>query len=536
MPKSPKCVIIWALNEIGGILMKRKNKKRISLIAIILLLATVATSILMPTTEAQGEAPSSFVVYNASKLPNYIADIAPSQFSTSVGGYASCNDIHKKDPVGQTMTLVGEASPGITYIFANGFPNKSITGNSDYDSYITRVAVWWYLDETTGSNNLSDGFKNSAPDPYGLKPYIIDLVNGAKKTTSYPTPSLKLNNEDANMQLSADKKYYESNAISVTATSVSGNYTVSISGAPEGTVVVNASSGASQTSFATNESFKVRVPVSSVEEMTNTIKITASATGVVNKAYEYAPSSSEYQNMYQGLLYPSTTNLSATTEVTLTTSKVTITKIDANTGTTLAGATFELLDSEGKTITSWTSTTNAHVIRNLPNGTYTLKETSAPKGYKLKEESVKITITDKNRDIKVEMENEPISKLVNIIKIDKSTGNPLAGAQLIVKNEKGETIAEFTTTEEQYTITDLEDGTYTVEEVSAPSGYKKTDEVYTFTISDENPTAEIVVENYPEVVVPSTGSHISMLPTIFGAIILISGVGFVYYNGKKEQQ
>ena len=87
-----------------------------------------------------------------------------------------------------------------------------------------------------------------------------------------------------------------------------------------------------------------------------------------------------------------------------------------------------------------------------------------------------------------------------------------------------------------YTIYDDDDTLRLIKMIGAEKGYKKTDEVYTFTISDENPTAEIVVENYPEVVVPSTGSHISMLPTIFGAIILISGVGFVYYNGKKEQQ
>lgn len=515
--------------------MKRFTKKKNGMIALAIILTIICSAVFMPSTQAQGSAPSSFVISKMTKLPNYITDIAPSQFTTSNGGYAFCNDIFKKDPVGQTMTLVGEASPGITYIFANGFPNKKITGNDDYDSYITRAAIWWYLDETTGSKNLNAAFKQTGADPYGLRSHIINLVTNAKKVTSYATPTLSINNSDSTMQLTSDKKYYESKTIGVNGTNVSGNYTVSISGAPEGTIVTDASSGAVKTSFATNESFKLRVPVSNVDQMKTTIKITVTANGVVEKAYEYKAASSEYQNVYQGLLYPTTTSLTATTEVSISTSKVTIAKVDSKTGTTLAGANFVLLDSEGKEITNWVSTTNAHVIKNLPNGTYTLKETKAPNGYKIKTESTKITINDKNRDVTVKVENEAIDKLVNIIKIDKSTGHALAGAKLAVKNEKGETVAEFTTTEEQYTLTQLEDGTYTVEEVSAPNGYKKTDEVYKFTISDESPTAEVIVENYPEVAVPSTNSYSSMLPTLFGTIILISSVGFVYYNGKKEQ-
>lgn len=514
---------------------KKKNTKKFSLLAIVLLIATVFTSMATIVTEAEVTAPKSFVVTRAKKLPMLIADYAPSEFTTDFGGYVLCNNLHKKDPIGQTMTLVKEASPGITYLLANGYPNKSITGNSEYDSFITRSALWWYMDETTGSNNISDHFKTAA-DPYNLRSHIINLVNNAKKVTAYETSSFTLVNNHNTMSLTADKKYYESASISATSKNVTGNYTVSLSGAPSGTVTVNAASGVVQTSFAQNESFKVRIPVSSMKDTKANVKIKAVATGAINKAYEYQTSNpNEYQNLYSSTLYADTKTLTSETEVSLLTSKVTIMKVDSKTGKTLAGATLELLDKNGKKITSWVSTTKAHVVKNLPNGTYTLREVSSPTGYKKKVEDITIKINDQNRDVTIKVENEAITKLVSIVKIDKSTDKPLAGANLIVKNKKGEIIADFITTEDPYTITKLEDGTYTVEEVSAPNGYKKTDEVYTFEISDDMPTAQVVVENYPEVTVPNTHSGTSMISMMLGFMIIVSGIGIVRYNGKKQQ-
>ena len=121
------------------------------------------------------------------------------------------------------------------------------------------------------------------------------------------------------------------------------------------------------------------------------------------------------------------------------------------------------------------------------------------------------------------------------MKVDAKTGNPLKGATLVVKDSEGNVIEEFVTTEEPHTITDLKDGEYTVEEIAAPEGYKKSDDIYKFTISDETPTALVIFENNEIVEVPFTGSNQSLITTLFGSMLLISGVGFVYYNGKKQK-
>ena len=607
----------------------KDNLKKVGMLSLIIMMIGSFFSGLVLNVEATS-VPKSFTATSEKYLDGYIAGYHFGKKKNSAGGYVYCNNIHKGTPHGEKMTLIGEAPAGIAYILSNGYPNKNITGNSDYDYYITQAAVWWYLDDTTGSNNLSKSFKTTGRDPHGLRKYVTALVTAAKKVKSYSTASLTVNNASSAMTLSSDKNYYVSNSIGVTAKSVSGQYSVSLSGAPSGTRIVNASTLSDASSFATNEKFKVMVPVSSAQNLKTTITVNVKATGNVNKAYEYKSSDSSVQNVYGNALYPTTSNLSAKTTLNLATSKVSITKIDSKTkqglagakfvlydnsgkqittwtsttgahiiqnlpnGTytlketkapagykiskesttftisdtnrdvtvkventlyskvsiikidsktkvALAGAEFVLYDNSGKKITSWTSTGKAHVIKNLPNGTYTLKETKAPAGYKISKESTTFTISDTNRDVTVKVENTALTKLVNIVKIDKSTGQPLAGAHLIVKNEKGETIADFVSTEEPYVIKDLADGKYSVYEVEAPNGYKKSEATYYFTISDGNTVASVTVENEKDVPgevveVPNTGSNDTVIPLALGSTALLSGVGFVYYNEKKKKQ
>ena len=604
----------------------KDNLKKVGMLSLIIMMISSFFSGLVLNVEATS-VPKSFTAKSEKTLDGYIANYHFGKKINSKGGYVYCNDLHKGTPHGEKMTLVGEAPAGVAYILENGYPSKNITGNSDYDYYITQAAVWWYLDDTTGSSNLSNSFKTNGSDPKGLRKYIKNLVSEAKKVKDYSTPSLTVNSKSSTMKLSSDKKYYESNDISVTGKNLTGKYTVTLDGAPQGTQIVSSSASSEASSFANNESFKIRIPVEKAQSLKTSITVNVKSKATTYKAYEYKSSDTSVQNVYGKALYPTNTTLSGKTTLSLSTSKVSITKIDSKTKAGLAGAEFTLYDNSGKKITSWTSTTKAHVIQNLPNGTYTLKETKAPAGYKISKEETKFTISDSNRDITVKVENTAYSKvsiikidsktkvalagaeftlydnsgkkitswtstgkahviqnlangtytlketkapagykiskeetkftisdtnrditlkientaltkLVNIVKIDKSTGQPLAGAHLVVKNEQGEVIADFVSTEQPYTIKDLKDGKYSVYEVEAPSGYKKNEATYYFTISDGNTVASVTVENEKEgevVKVPNTGSNDSVIPGVIGSIALLSGVGFAYKHGKKQK-
>ena len=194
-----------------------------------------------------------------------------------------------------------------------------------------------------------------------------------------------------------------------------------------------------------------------------------------------------------------------------------------------------LKDSDGNEITSWTSTTQGHVIENLPNGTYTLEETKAPEGYELNKEAVTITVDDNDKDQRIEFYNEAKERVVNISKIDQSTGQLLAGAVIVVKDANGNEVERFTSTNEPHVITGLEDGTYTVEEEAAPAGYQKTDEVISFTMDADNTSHQITIENYPEVSVPNTNAASSIALVILGLGIIGGGIKFVQKNAKKSR-
>lgn len=66
--------------------------------------------------------------------------------------------------------------------------------------------------------------------------------------------------------------------------------------------------------------------------------------------------------------------------------KIDISKVDACGGQEVTGAELVLCDSNGNEIDSWTSSGKPHRIEHLSPGTYTLRETMAPRTYDLAEE------------------------------------------------------------------------------------------------------------------------------------------------------
>ena len=322
--------------------------------------------------------------------------------------------------------------------------------------------------------------------------------------------------------------YYVSSEITASSSNIS-TYTVTLSNAPSGTKVVS-TSGVEKTTFNAGEKFIIKVPGSKVTGTELDIKVTAKATGYVTKAYEYTPVNNTMQPV--ALIETETQNVSSTITLSIENSKVTIIKVDKSTNQPLAGAKLVVKDSAGNTITGWTSTTNGHVIRNLKPGTYTVTETSAPKGYKLNTTPVTFTITASNQNVTVKVYNEPKETVVNILKVDNETQKPLAGATLVVRKADGTEVVRFTSTTEPYVLTNLEDGTYTVEEIAAPAGYILSSEKKTFTIDDNHLSHQITFGNNPEVKVPDTASS-SLIFTLLGIVIISTGIGFVYKNGKK---
>ena len=163
------------------------------------------------------------------------------------------------------------------------------------------------------------------------------------------------------------------------------------------------------------------------------------------------------------------------------TNNIPISKQDITTGEEIEGAKLELLDSKGKVIESWTSTTKPHVINNLKAGTYTIREKAAPKGYLLAQD-IEFTI-DAEGNIKGSTIMQDDYTKVEISKKDIVTSEELPGATLQVIDSARNIIEEWTSTTEPHKINRLPVGEYTLVEKQAPDGYLLAEDIK-FTVKE----------------------------------------------------
>ena len=476
----------------------------------------------------------------ASQVQSYIAGVTFSYKVTTDGRPLYCLDIHKKTAQNVQAVLAKDSKSingGVVYILKNGYPNKSITGDKDKDYYITQTALWWYLDLTTGSINLGEQFKETGSDAFGLRQTIRNLAyegyNHRNDAIGITDTKLTLTTGSTSMTLKDG--YYVSEDIKATTQNIS-SYAVTLSNAPSGTKIVSSNGVESVYSkgflMNPNDTFKIKVPLAGVTTTDLAIKVSATANGIDQyMAYEYRPVDTKMQNV--ALLEKTSKNVSSEITLDIVSSKVSILKVDNNTKQPLAGAKLVLKDGNGNVITSWTSTINAHVIRNLANGNYEIEETAAPDGYLLNTNITKFTISDSSRDVKITINNAPKKVVVNIVKVDQATNTPLAGAVLLVRKPDGTELTRFTTTTEPFVLKDIPNGIYTVEELSAPTGYVKSNDCIYFTIDDAHLSHQITFVNAKEVIVPDTASMPSILMAIIGIVITGFGLRFIYKNGQR---
>lgn len=509
--------------------MSRVIEKTKKYLGLILIVAIALVAVTMSTSAVQ----NTIEIGDAQDLPAYIGGVTFATKTTTSGKYLYCLEMAKNTTMHTTATLTGERDAGIANIILNGFPNKSFTGDASKDYYITQTAIWWYLDETTGSTNLGEIFKETGADQYNLRGYVKSLVeSGLKaKDTGYTSTKISLSTENNSLTLDGD--YYTSDIINVDTNA--NTYIVSLEGAPENTQIVGATTGKVDTTFNNTEGIIIKVPSKNVNDTSLNIKVKATANGMIYKALEYTPSNENMQKVTPGDIEPTEDKVTTSIDLGLETTEVIVTKYDSITEEPLPGAKLVLKDSEGNVVTSWTSTSESHIIKNLAYGTYTVSEEEAPVGYQLSTDVVDFTISDTEKEIVVKFYNTPKEDtVVNITKIDSETGLPLAGAVMIIKDSEGNEVERFTTTEEAHVITGLAYGKYTLSEVSAPTGYKTSDEVMEFTLDDQHISYQIKFANYKEIYVPDTSTN-SLLFTIIGIAIIGSGLGYVYKNGKKAK-
>ena len=466
---------------------------------ILLSFAVILSSLFVTTVKAE-TAPSSINVNGADSHMLYGADYLGTSSTlkfaykqTTTGKVVYCTEIHDNWFYSgtRTFTLSDTMNARIAYIIKNG---ANITGNKDKDYFITGLAVWYLIapnDSVFTYFNLSAGTYKGVKSDTVEK--IAELVYGSS-SYSYVEPTIKINGD--NFVLSSDKKYYVS-TMGVSTSGTVGNYTVSLSGAPSGTIVTDTNGNATNT-FAPNAKFLVKVPTSSIKSLSTSMNVSVSSNGTIYKAYVYKPSDSSIQSVVTG--YDEVKNISDSTTLKLDiTTRVEISKIDATTGSELPGAHLVVKDASGNIKDEWTSTNEVHIINNLVPGKYTLTETIAPEGYKLSTETIEFEVFADGTVTKVTMKNYP-KKDVYISKQDATTGEELPGATLVLKNSKGKVVDKWVSGTTPHKVkVKLAAGKYTLTETIAPEGYILSTETVEFIVEEDGSVKDpVVMLNYPE--------------------------------------
>ena len=176
---------------------------------------------------------------------------------------------------------------------------------------------------------------------------------------------------------------------------------------------------------------------------------------------------------------------------------LTINKTDADTGKALAGVTYRLFDSAGNKIADVTTGTDGKaVFADLPLGSYSYQEISAPSGYVVDNTKYQITITASALNITATRTNALGKASVEISKVDADSNTPLQGAGFRLYDAAGSQVAEgYTDANGKLTFTGLKLGSYTCKEFQAPAGYELDDTAFSVALNQNGQTLKVTREN-----------------------------------------
>lgn len=418
-------------------------------------------------------------------------------------------------PEGESIRYLAEekaSDPKVVGLIANMYPHRSLEelglDNKYQAFYAGKIAFWCYLIPEWDIHNVT-----VAPGLTGSERTIGEkLLDAATRIYTQgmtwdhvdePQITVTPDQEQA-YPVTLDGEAYFQQVFTATSDTWVVNHIVNIQfqnpgDVPDGTRITDMNGQditqleVSNTGDGYSGQFKVLYPAASVEGQSGSVQLTLSA-DVYRYAVYYAlcQETDEYGNLQSylcdtdpqtSLLRNAISNYNSEPDPEPEQTALKITKYEAGTTVTLAGATFEVVGPDGDTIGIYTTPESGSITIPLTEvGNYTIYERVPPEYHLLDEEPVKQVTVKYGETAEVDFENEPYGDL-RIEKIDGSTGASLAGAKIQIKHiESGATYSGVTGTGGSYTFTNLKPGAYEIQELAAPEGWQRDPQVHTTTV------------------------------------------------------
>lgn len=508
----------------------KKSLKFIGVFVFALIAAIIGNSVVY----AADSAPSSFKASTHTLAGNPLGLTSTINVKkTTDGKYIYCLDVNKNLPTSSIRYTKGELinDPAINYIIASGYNDST-----DLEFFATQAALWIHLVDTNQMSDTNNGYvskiKNAVYSSKNTNDSVAKSIksklDGAKKAASNGSIIFEITTSDVKFTLKSGK--YVSNTVKVNS-NIGNNYSVYLYSQPAGTEVTKTSTG-----------FYLTIPAENVNAGKTDIGVVIQDKTTKYNVYKYAASNSSYQDML--VVYSEETyvndNISMPIIKDNARTTIVVSKQDVtNRGVELSGATLVIRNSKGTIVERWVSGNKPVEFDDLAVGTYTLSETSAPAGYELNTKSITFTVSNNGKVENLVMYNTPKGEnIVTISKQDIMTKYELPGATLVIKDVYGRELYRWVSGNEPYIIRGINEGTYTLEEIVAPEGYRLSSEKITFEVENNGVVTELVMFNTPIsdiIFVPPTGMNAKTITYVLGGLILAIGSVLVYKNVKKEQ-
>lgn len=186
---------------------------------------------------------------------------------------------------------------------------------------------------------------------------------------------------------------------------------------------------------------------------------------------------------------------------------VRVSKISADNGAMLSGATFELMNGAGTVLATQTTGAGGTArFDNLPAGGYTVREVGAPTGYKIAVNPSQAVTVAAGATSDIRFENDRVNGKIRIVKRDALTKEALAGAVFTVTRLSaaegggavGEAVATLTTGADGTAETGwLQWGRYRIAETGVPEHYVDGGFVTEIDCTEDGKTYAVEAENEP---------------------------------------
>ena len=429
-------------------------------------------------------------------------------------------------PEGESIRYLAEekaSDPKVVGLVANMYPHRSLEElgltNKYQAFYAGKIALWCYLipEWDISAVTVAPGLTGTEREiGEAILNAAVQIYTEGTRWTSVAEPQLTTSpDQETAYPVTIDGAAYRQQVFTVTSPTWVDGLTVNVSfqdpsAVPSGTRIVDENNQditqikVSNIGAGYMGTFKVLYPEDSVVGQSGSVQLTLSA-DVYQYVVFYAlcQETDQYGNLQSylcdtdpktSLLRSAISNYSDSGEPDEPDdpdeptpppgeTALKITKYEAGTTVTLAGATFEVVGPDGDTIGVYTTPESGSITIPLTEvGNYTIYERVSPEYHLLDEEPVKQVTVKYGETAEVDFENEPYGDL-RIEKIDGATGASLAGAKVQIKHiESGATYTGTTDTGGSYTFTELKPGAYEILELAAPEGWERDPQTYTTTV------------------------------------------------------